>query len=200
MRRFRFRIGTILIVVVFLAVGVAALREASDVWESGVFSLTVAALLNSILLAIYRTGKKRAFWTGFALFGCVYLMLTLIPPIGPRLITSRALTFLDSKVRREQVVSYVGGLRIGNTQNVWLPNAPTGPPGSWDVYFTTDGPIPVPPTGVVGGMWSGTSENFWKIGHSLLALIVAGLGGLLSRALSGSNQQTPADATVAQER
>ena len=36
MRRLRFNIANLLGVILFLAVGFAALRESSDLWESGV--------------------------------------------------------------------------------------------------------------------------------------------------------------------
>jgi WD40 repeat protein len=36
-------------------------------------------------------------------------------------------------------------------------------------------------TGRLVGGWGGTTENFIRIGHSLLALLVGWLGGLLSR-------------------
>ena len=41
MRRFRFTIASLLVVVLFVAVGFADLRESSDLWESGVFTLTL---------------------------------------------------------------------------------------------------------------------------------------------------------------
>src|SRR5271155_1533513 len=98
MRRIRFNIASLLGVILVLGVGFAALRESSDLWESGVFTLTLAALLISILLAIYRTESRRAFWIGFALFGWIYLGLSLVPPIESRLITTKTLAYLDSKV------------------------------------------------------------------------------------------------------
>src|SRR5262245_27352384 len=100
MRRFRFHIGTLVILVLVLGVGFAALRESNDIWDSGVFTLTLGILLISILLAVHRTGKRRAFWVGFALFGWAYLGLSLVPPIESRLITSRILAYLASKVPR----------------------------------------------------------------------------------------------------
>ena len=78
MRRFRFRIGTLLVLIIVLGIGFAALRESNDIWDSGVFTLALGALLVSILLAIHRSEKKRAFWVGFALFGWTYLALSLI--------------------------------------------------------------------------------------------------------------------------
>jgi hypothetical protein len=107
MRRFRFRIGTLLVLIIVLGVGFAALRESNDIWDSGGFTLALAALLVSILLAIHRTGKRRAFWVGFALFGCGYLALSLVPPIGSRLITTKLLAYIDSKVPRSTPTRFV---------------------------------------------------------------------------------------------
>ena len=73
MRRFRFHIGTLLILVLILGVGFAALRESDETWDSSIFSLTLGMLSVSILLAIHRTERRRAFWLGFALFGWTYV-------------------------------------------------------------------------------------------------------------------------------
>src|SRR5262249_26275170 len=83
-----------------LGVSLAALRESNEIWDSGVFTLTLVILLTSVLLAIHRTEQRRAFWLGFALFGAAYLGLTLVPPIESRLITTKALAYIDSKVPR----------------------------------------------------------------------------------------------------
>ncbi len=100
MRRFRFHIGTLLILVLILGVGFAALRESDETWDSSIFSLTLGMLLISILLAIHRTENRRAFWLGFALFGSAYLGFFLVPSIESRLMTTKALDFLDSKLPR----------------------------------------------------------------------------------------------------
>jgi len=52
MRRIRFNIASLLGVILVLGIGLAALREASDLWDSGVFTVTLAALVISILLAM----------------------------------------------------------------------------------------------------------------------------------------------------
>ena len=62
MRRIRFHIGTLVILVLELGVGFAALRESNDLWDSGLFTLTLSVILISILLAGHRTESKRAFW------------------------------------------------------------------------------------------------------------------------------------------
>jgi hypothetical protein len=42
MKRIRFTIASLLVVVLFVAVGFAALRESNETWDSSVFSLTLA--------------------------------------------------------------------------------------------------------------------------------------------------------------
>jgi hypothetical protein len=100
MRRIRFTIASLLIAVLFAGFGFAALREANEIWDSGIFSITLGMLLISFLLAFHRTEKRRAFWLGFALFGWTYLGLSLVPSIQSRLITTKSLALLDSKVQR----------------------------------------------------------------------------------------------------
>jgi hypothetical protein len=98
MKRFRFHIGSLLILVVLLGVGFAALREASDLWDGIVLSSAVGILLVSVLLVVHRRAERRAFWAGFALFGWGYLGLIALPSIEPRLLTTKALAYLDSQV------------------------------------------------------------------------------------------------------
>jgi hypothetical protein len=86
----RFRINTLVVLVLFLGAALAALREATEIWDASVLTFTVGLLLVSILLASYRTGSRRAFWTGFALFGCGYLGLSFVPSIESRLITTES--------------------------------------------------------------------------------------------------------------
>ena len=69
MRRLRFHLGTLVILILVLGVGFAALREPNEIWDNGLFTLTLGVLLISIVLAIHRVEKRRAFWLGFALFG-----------------------------------------------------------------------------------------------------------------------------------
>jgi len=104
MRRLRFSIANLLLVVLCSAVGFAVLRESSDLWESGLFTLTLGALLISMLLAVHRSESRRAFWFGFAVFGWTYLALSLVPSIESRLMTTKALAYLDSKVPGRSLV------------------------------------------------------------------------------------------------
>jgi hypothetical protein len=193
MRSLRFNIANLLGVILFLGVGFAALRESDDLRESAILNLTFGVLLVSILVAVRRTEAKPAFWIGFALFGWGYVALSSIPSIDSRLLTTKELTYLDSKVpgrpaypaklmlwtnhsagsgnQNHYVAFAVDGLKVGTTSDRVV--------RVWDVA-----------TGKLLTGWSGTTENFIRIGNSLIALLAAWIDGQLSRRLSrGSRSQ-----------
>jgi hypothetical protein len=154
MRSFRFHIGSLVILILIIGVGFAALRESSDLWENGVFTLAIGVLLTSILFAFHRIERRRALWIGFALFGWVYLGLSVVPSIESRMMTTKLLAFLDAQVPGRSIVT----------------NA-----AAWTLAVQA-GKL----SGTLPAVWSGTSDNFVRIGHSLVALLAAWLGGELS--------------------
>jgi FG-GAP-like repeat len=202
MRRFRFSIASLLGVVLFISVSLAALRASTDAWDSGVFGLSLLILLTAILLVIYRTDRQRASWLGFSLFGWAYLVISLIPPLESRLPTTRVLAYIGAG----RTVTIPLGVAVGDLDNdgqVDLLVADTSTP---NVLYINNGdgtfrhPVPGVPTsspgGLIGGSLSawrtltgtgGTAENFVRIGHSILALVLAFLGGQLSRWLYDKN-------------
>jgi hypothetical protein len=186
MRNLRFNIASLLGVVLFVAVGFAALREADELWESGLLTLTLGVLLVSILLAVHRREARRAFWIGFALFGWGYLGLSLVPSIESRLITTKALGYIDSKVPGRSL----GVVRLE------LRSAEIRSPGDQvqsDTILADRVNLAIKREGVVHlwdaatgrllGGWTGTTDSRIRIGHSLLALLAGLLGGVLSRRL-----------------
>jgi hypothetical protein len=196
MKRIRFTVASLFVVVLFVAVGFAALRESSDLWESGIFTAALGVLLISILLAIHRTVKRRAFWMGFALFGSAYLGLSLLPSIESGLITTKVLVFLDSKMPRSipaglKYIGWLNTLFVNNSQPIRL-NVNTGTGIDTDMTFVNQSNPNITLYDLVTSpltKLSGTTENFVRIGHSLLALTAAFLGGLLSRFLFAKNRE-----------
>ena len=171
MRRIRFSIASLLVVVLGLGVSFAALRESNEIWDGGIFSMTLVILLTSVLLAIHRTEQRRAFWLGFALFGVAYLGLSLVPSVASRLLTTKALAYLDSKVP-------------GRSLEFFTFHTGPGAPGNQvqSVAFTVDGRRLATSSPVQVRLWD-TTKNFVRIGHSLFALLAGWFGGLLSRRL-----------------
>ena len=64
----RFKIHCLMALVLYTAIGLAALRSSSYLWLRAVNTLVLAILFISILAATHYRGPKRAFWLGYALF------------------------------------------------------------------------------------------------------------------------------------
>jgi hypothetical protein len=184
MRRFRFNIASLLVVVLLVAVGFAALRESNETWDSGLFTLTHSVLLASTLLAIHRIDARRAFWIGFAVFGSGYLALSLVPSIKYRLVTTLALGLLDSKIAGRPRLIYTNDTSPTNEGNQLAPSS-QGQVRGWQVA-----------RGRLLGVWRGTTENLLGIGHSLFALLAGWAGGLLSRRLWRTSRRAHESAAI----
>lgn len=68
----RFSLRSLFGVVSFLAVSCGLLIYAKPLLAIATFSATLVILLIAVLSAVYNRGDRRAFCTGFALFGLVY--------------------------------------------------------------------------------------------------------------------------------
>jgi hypothetical protein len=79
MRR-RASLAMLMGVVAVLAVGLAAMKVATSESSRAVFGLGFLALLVGTLGALVRS-RGRAAWIGFALFGWVYALVLLVPPL-----------------------------------------------------------------------------------------------------------------------
>ena len=103
MTRLRFTLAQLMATVIFIGLGFAAIRSASLLWASAVFTLTVVVLSAAILGAMARRGRARMTWAGFALFGWIYLGTTFGPwatvngVTAPPYVTRWGLDYWDSK-------------------------------------------------------------------------------------------------------
>ena len=119
--------------------------------------------------------------------------MSVIPSINSRLITTKLLAYLDSKVPGRSLGVYT----------VTLTGPASGSPGSQapmtfalsangsqlGVYNQPSAVLLNGTTASFTARWNGTTENFVRIGHSLFALLAGWLGGLLSRRLGRSSQR-----------
>jgi ABC-type antimicrobial peptide transport system permease subunit len=97
--------GLMALIFVF-AIGVAALRDASETWTGIVLLLTLGLLCVSVFGVIYRSGGRRAWWLGFGLFGWGYAALTLAPWSKPeKLPTGVLLDYLYVRMSPRKVVA-----------------------------------------------------------------------------------------------
>lgn len=172
MRYLRHSIRTLTFAVAVVALGTAALRSATELWASAMFTLTLAILATAILGALFHRGN-RPFWTGFALFGWGYLVLAIGPwftsEIQPQLVSSTVLNLLYVRLHSTSAEkAYVVKRQVASSPApTTFPWASTG--GS-SVTYTT-----VRPPG------RSVRTSFLRIGHSLFALLAALLGGVIAR-------------------
>jgi hypothetical protein len=164
MRLPRFTIAGLMGLVVVVAVGVAALRFASDLW-AGILLMPTLGTLGAAVLAFHeRTGSLRSWWRGFALFGWGYLVLAMGPwaseAIAPHLPTTAGLDALYARMHPDSEAQ--ADLDVANTR-------------------------------LRGGIVLATSnsapEPFLRVGHCLWALLVACVGGVVGRALHARGER-----------
>jgi len=116
--RWRFSLRTLLVGLVFFAVGCTALVNASEAWQTTISTTAFAALFFATLAGLFRRGKAQAFWIGFAVIGWLYLVLVYglwEENTQPRLATTRALVLVWNAVRYTVAVS---GSFAGATRTV----------------------------------------------------------------------------------
>ncbi len=205
MSRPRFSLGTLLLAVLSAGVAFAALKSPSELWASALFTTAVAVLLVATLMAIHRRERGRAYWLGFALCGWVYLILSLVPETTPRLATTGLLDALFARVHGHtgEVVS-VDFLRQGRR----LGQRGGGLKSVHSVAFSPDGRHLVThgvgftsvrvwdvSTGRPLSVASADPEGFRQVGHSLLALLIALVGGRVSLHLHETRDQQPSEPT-----
>src|SRR5262245_23706503 len=78
----RFTIRSLIALIVASAIGLAALRNASEIWAGLMFLSALTAVGSAILGAALMRGRERAWWLGLAVFGGGYLIISLCPVVS----------------------------------------------------------------------------------------------------------------------
>lgn len=103
LRGFQFSLAGLLIGVTFFAIGLAALRFASETWAAIVFTLTMVALCGSLIGCMFCGRETRRCWIVFSLAGWTYLLITFGPwfnlNVRPRLLTTQFAQYLQPRVQ-----------------------------------------------------------------------------------------------------
>ena len=166
MARFRLTIAQLMAFVLFAGFGFAAMRSASVLWSSAIFTLTVVVLSAAILVAMARRGRVRMTWVGFALFGWIYFGTTFGPwahvngVTPPPYLSRLALDYWDAQLWSNSRID-------------------TGPHGEL-LFSRFNSAVPWGPS---------DAFQFRRIGHCLAA-IMFGLGGaVLGRHLAAKDER-----------
>src|SRR5262245_1356990 len=107
----QFSVAALLALVTFVAVACAALVKPSPLWASLLLTASVSTVVVTGLSAWFRRGRRKGFSAGFASVGAAYLVLVFGPgfsaTIGPRLLTTHALTHAERRWHDGRGVSFV---------------------------------------------------------------------------------------------
>jgi hypothetical protein len=105
-RGFQFRIGTLLVAMVWAGLISLGLRTPTTLWSTVIDALTLLTVLTAALVGVYRVGKPRAMAIGFLVFCIGYLSYVaflgraLMSPLGDEEFLTPLFHFihLDSRV------------------------------------------------------------------------------------------------------
>ncbi|MGP0068726.1 MAG: hypothetical protein ACLQGP_34635 [Isosphaeraceae bacterium] len=101
-------IRTLMGFVVLIAIGLAALRNANELWAGLMMLLALAAVGVAILGAALLGGRERAWWLGFAVFAGGYLAVSVGPWVGDAFRQQLITTHWIGDLRHRLIASQVG--------------------------------------------------------------------------------------------
>jgi hypothetical protein len=158
---------------VLVALACTALLNATPLWASTWFSLTIFVLLLGTLSAIFRQGNRRPFWIGFGLFGWVYLLLAFEPwadqDLAPALLSTHGIAWLESSLGNEKGQAVMNNVIVSTSHSrIHLWNVSSGSPAV-------------------------INPSFLQIGHSVLALLFGLFGGMVAGWMSGTAKRVADD-------
>lgn len=199
----RFSIHSLMAFVFVSAIGLAALRNANEVWAGVLLAIVFITLATSVVGAITVRGGEQYAWAGFAVFGGGYLAMTLGPgldaPFKVHFGTSALLGYVQSQVafaspsqsggvpnqitRRANLVKRIAALEEA-TDGTNLPTLATLKKRVAEFDAATERERILL---AAADKWrsvlpgAANAEQFFCVGHSLFALFVGMVGAVIAR-------------------
>ena len=184
MRSFRTSIAGLLVLILFCAIAMAALRSASAAWSLAMVAIASGLIGLAILQAVLRRGPRRSFGAGYAVMALAYLGMSL--GLDLRLPTTSLLYRLQRAIcpAREESVNLPRN-RFDQAYSEWSALHPEikGP----GMKMTPDDPSSVTIIWVVR-----TREPFVRIGHCLFSVIFGLLGGFFAQMVPAGQEMEAA--------
>jgi hypothetical protein len=184
----RLSISSLMAFVLISAVGLAALRNAGELWAGMMLLVAVAAVGVALMATVILRGKERYWWAGFAFFGGGYLALTVGPwpsnTIRPQLGTTHILKEAHSRITRgaPQNAPDLPGLRAEREMlAVKLREAAfSARTGNDAAVKATKREIAKLNQRIDAINEATVYDQFERVGHSLFALLAGLVGGMVA--------------------
>lgn len=80
MNRFRITLAQLMLVVLYSAFGMAALRNANGFWASATFGVAIVSVAVALAIAVARSDRERISWAAFGIAGGARLLIWLTTP------------------------------------------------------------------------------------------------------------------------
>jgi hypothetical protein len=193
----RFSIRTLMVLIAGSATGLAALRNANELWATVMMMLALGLVCVAGLWAILLRGRERAWWLGFAVFGCTYLSVSL-SPLRSRLTTTHLLEYVHARV----VSSSIATVEVSRADQssilyrvVMIDGTANSRSVSNSVYNSTpekDLLATMEPANRWRSALPGAAnhDEFLRIGHCLFALLAGLVGGTVAVGFWGRRERT----------
>jgi hypothetical protein len=186
----RLSIRSLMAFIVAAAVGLAALRNANELWAGMLLLVALAAVGFALMGAAILRGKERYWWAGFAFFGGAYLALSVGPWLSdtfrPQLGTTHLLDHLQQlmfasgpqALRAVQVRSLSLQAQKLETELARVARNPDADPAVQVLMMklqAAQGQLAANKTAAPH------TEDFHSVGHSLFAILAGLVGGAAAR-------------------
>jgi len=206
----RFSIRSLMAFIVVAAIGLAALRNANDLWAGTLLLLALAAIGIAMMGAVILRGKERHWWAGFAFFAGCYLVLAFGPWLSSWYRSRIGTTHLLDRLRDRMFASHPEPLSDAQADDL-LAEKQAIEAQIAQVRRLARNPGQDPTVRVltrklqaIGLKLSAKqnarprSEDFHDVGHSLFAILAGFVGGVVAvrfyvrRERGGSDAESPA--------
>lgn len=215
MRLPRTSIAALMGAILFLALAFAALVRPTPLWAAICFSSMMLAFTYASLAAIFSRGGRRAYWTGFLVGGGSYLVLQYGPfcdeHVGPHTLSTAMLDYLNAALTfpNSTTVTLPPQIRATVLPDLTLRVAES-PPAEVERMLERIArayvPFPAQSSHDVWVFWTATAgsnssavpvtpREFYRVGHSLLSLLIAIAFALTARRVAERKGQSKADSS-----
>jgi hypothetical protein len=184
----RFSIRTLMAVILVSAVGLAALRNANELWAGTMLLITLAAVGVAVLGAVNLRGRERAWWQGIALFSGGYLVFALVPWLSIHLGTTHLLDYVHAQAVSSSIATFEVS-RFDQSSVLYRILSPDGTVHvskvADSVVNSTDGSdlvASIAPVNRWRSLLPGATnhDQFQRVGHALFALLAGLVGGAVA--------------------